>query len=120
MVMTRKELEDLLRKNLESDIKLLRSKGHDYNPDQDRDITHNFNAIATAVKAIGIDCTKPHGAADFFVIHKMVRKWALLNNNKTPENESLDDTLQDQRNYTNLSEACLRDYFRRKTNEQSK
>lgn len=89
-------------------VKVLISKGHDYNPREDEDITHNFKAIAAAIKAMEIDCTKPEGAADFFVVHKLIRKWSLLNSGKSPLNESLDDTLLDQLNYTILSEACVR------------
>jgi len=93
--------ERLFKKRME----IRRKKGHDYANLEDCLI--NFKTVATIAHLFGVDVTKPYGVAFFYKILKLQREANLLFSNKTPENESLLDTLLDLSNYNDLELECL-------------
>ena len=65
--------------------------------------------MATVLGALQIDISKPYGVALIYAILKIDRLNNLLNKNTAPANESLQDTVDDLKNYVDLMEACLMD-----------
>lgn len=84
---------------------LLRSKKRrDY---ANEDVLSNFKRVSEACSLYKIDITKPYGVALFLVVLKIDRLTKLINEGGTPQNESLNDTLDDLHNYEHLLEALL-------------
>lgn len=85
---------------------VLSSKGHDYSDKSDR--LSNFKQTAAHMTNYGV-LMHPSQAALFFILVKIDRLTNLLNERKTPNNESIEDTLKDLLNYVILMIACLKD-----------
>lgn len=84
-------------------LELTKKKRHDY---ADTDVLSNFKNVSAAAKALGVDVTTPTGYSLFMVLLKIARLTNLINNNKTPNNESIEDTFQDGINYFKLAYCC--------------
>ncbi len=84
--------------------KLRESKGHDY---ATNDILSNFKRMSSILSKWKIDITRPEGVALFYALLKIDRLCNLIFTNKTPMNESLQDTIDDLKNYIDLMEECI-------------
>jgi hypothetical protein len=82
-------------------LEVSKSKGKDYATE--KDILWNFKTISLVTKTLGIDVTTPTGYSLFMVLLKIARLTNLLNAEKTPNNESIDDSFLDGINYFKLA-----------------
>jgi hypothetical protein len=105
--MNKKEQIELIKELDEKLIEILESKGEDYASSQDR--LGNFKRLSLAARTLGVNVTTPHGYAMFMVLLKIDRINNLLNSDKTPNNESVDDSFSDGINYFKLSYCCYKD-----------
>jgi hypothetical protein len=81
-------------------------KCHDYA--DFRNIYQNFEHVAKLIKELNIDITTPYGCCLFSIILKIDRTCNLLFNGKTPNCESLEDTLAiDLPNYVDLLDELV-------------
>lgn len=85
---------------------ILISKSNDYATE---DILSNFKRVSGAAKALNINVQTPHGYALFMSLMKLDRINNLLTSGKTPNNESIDDSFEDDINYLKLAYCCLKD-----------
>ncbi len=87
-------------------IDILDSKSQDY---ANIDVLSNFKQVSSAAKALNIDITDATNYALFMVILKIARLTNLINNNKTPNNESIEDNFADGINYFKLALCNYKD-----------
>lgn len=87
-------------------LEITMSKREDY---ADDDVLKNFKAVSLAAKALEIDITKSSQYALFMVLLKICRLTNLMNSNKTPKNESVEDSWKDGINYFKLGYCCWKD-----------
>ena len=85
-------------------IELLKTKGHDY---ADEDVLKNFKQMHQLCDLLEIDLSKVEGVHMFYILLKVQRLCNLLFSNKVAKNESIEDTLIDLRNYTDLLNCTL-------------
>ena len=83
---------------------ILEKKGHDYATE---DQLSNFKRMALLSAVFKIDITRPTGVALFYKLLKLDRLANLLSNGKQPMNESMEDTLDDDINYTELLRGLI-------------
>lgn len=102
--MTSEQQIEIYKKVDEDIMKITTSKRADYSGEQD--VLSNFKGVSAAAKAIGIDITNPTGYSLFMVVLKIARITNLLNANKTPNNESVEDSFLDGINYFKLALCC--------------
>lgn len=76
--------------------KLLKSKGDDYTEDRDKNQFENFDRVAVIASWFTNPTDLPYAV---LIGTKLARLSALLNGNKTPNNESILDTFVDGSNY---------------------
>ena len=97
----------LIQEINEKGIDLIKSKGHDYaNGD---DVLKNFKEMHQLIKLLGVDTSKIEGIHMFYLLLKIQRLCNLLFSGKTAKNESIQDTLIDLRNYTDLLNCTLQE-----------
>jgi hypothetical protein len=87
-------------------IEVLKSKGEDYATE---DVLSNFKQVSSASKVLNIDVGDPTNYALFMCILKIARLTNLINNNKTPNNESIDDSFVDLIGYSKLAYCNYKD-----------
>lgn len=80
-------------------LELMKSKGHDY---AGEDILLNFKQMQQILSILKVDVTKIEGVHMFYILLKIQRLCNLLFSGKEAKNESIQDTLIDLRNYTDL------------------
>jgi len=102
-----KDVVKLQKQAFKRRIELRFKKGHDYA--SEADCLDNFKKMARLCKILQLDVSKPYAVALFFVVHKLLRLQNLVQNNKTPENESVLDTIDDALNYLDLTRENLID-----------
>lgn len=85
-------------------IELLKTKGHDY---AGEDVLKNFKQMHQLCDLLEIDLSKVEGIHMFYILLKVQRLCNLLFSNKVAKNESVEDTLIDLRNYTDLLNCTL-------------
>lgn len=85
-------------------IELMKTKGHDY---AGEDVLKNFKQMTQLTNLLGVDMTKEEGTHVFYLLLKIQRLCNLLFSNKVAKNESIQDTLIDLRNYTDLLSCTL-------------
>ena len=93
----------------ELDKKLLSissSKAHDYATE---DVLNNFKSVSAAAKELGLNVSDPTNYAMFMVLLKIARISNLINTNKWPNNESIDDSFLDSINYMKLAYCNYKD-----------
>lgn len=93
----------------ELDKKLLSissSKAHDYATE---DVLNNFKSVSAAAKELGLDVKNPTNYALFMTLLKIARISNLINTNKWPNNESIDDSFLDGINYMKLAYCNYKD-----------
>ncbi len=106
--MKAKDFEANLKRWNQEGLALTKRKGHDYSGEDDTLL--NFKTIAKVLNAYKI--RPPFTAAKvamIYVLLKVQRLFNLLQNNKKPKNESIDDTAKDLTLYTQLLRACIMD-----------
>lgn len=86
--------------------KIASSKAHDYAKE---DVLSNFKTVSAAAKELGLNVTDPTNYALFMVLLKIARISNLINNNKWPNNESIDDSFLDGINYMKLAYCNYKD-----------
>lgn len=104
--MTREELVRLYGEMDRKLVAITASKAHDY---ANADVLSNFKKVSMAAKELGIDPRNPTGYALFMVILKIARLGNLLEEDKEPNNESLEDTFYDGINYFKLAYCCYKE-----------
>ena len=87
-------------------IQVLRSKGEDY---AGEDILSNFKQVSEAAKVLNINIGDPTNYALFMCILKIARLTNLINSNKVPNNESIDDSFVDLIGYSKLAYCNYKD-----------
>ena len=105
--MNPQEYEDGVKASLERRLALSRKKRADYAGDDD--VLANFKRLGDAVKSLRIPQLwekRPALAYALFMdIMKTDRMINLFLQNKPPSNESIQDSWDDKKNYTDLAEA---------------
>lgn len=104
--MTKESEIALIKQMDDSLLAVLKSKGNDYATE---DVLSNFKRLATASKALNINTQTPVGYALFMTLMKLDRISNLLSSNKTPSNESVDDSFGDGVNYLKLAWLCYKE-----------
>ena len=94
--MIREHWEERFRKRLE----LSRSKEEDYGSKDTPNA--NFHRVAELCRILKVDVTKAEGVAQFHIVNKLDRLCNLLRDGRTPNNESVEDTLADMQNYIDI------------------
>jgi len=89
------------------DIRIRKAK--DYANEED--CLQNFKKIAQLCRALDIDVTRPSGVAIKDALLKMDRLCNLIFRKGiiNPENESVEDTINDLQNYIDLFRECLKE-----------
>jgi len=101
-----KEMDDSFKKRRE----IIEKKGYDY-ADPDSEFLLNFKQLALLCKSLNVDVKTPPGVAIFYILMKTQRINNLYKSGKSPQNESVEDTLNDLLNYVDLLRGCLTDEF---------
>lgn len=92
--MTREQQQKIIKECFEQRMEIMRKKGEDYSNGQD--VLSNF-------KGAGANIGLTAGMQILSLIAtKVARLGVLLNSGKVPENESIDDSIKDLANYTDL------------------
>lgn len=104
--MIRKEQIELIESLDSRLIEVLKSKGEDYATE---DVLSNFKQVSSASKVLNINVGDPTNYALFMCILKIARLTNLINNNKTPNNESIDDSFVDLIGYSKLAYCNYKD-----------
>ena len=84
----------------QKELNLIQSKGNDYADSED--VLKNFKAVSEICKILNIDSRTQYGTHLFYIVLKLQRAANLLQEGKTAQNESVEDTLIDLRTYTGL------------------
>lgn len=87
-------------------LAVTKSKRYDY---ANEDVLSNFKGVSGAAKSLDIDITTATGYSLFMVLLKIARLSNLLNAEKTPNNESIEDSFLDGINYFKLAYCCYLD-----------
>lgn len=98
--MDRETQINIYREIDQSLIKISSSKSHDYATE---DVLSNFKSVSGAARELKLDVTNPTNYALFMVLLKIARLTNLLNGNKKPNNESIEDSFLDAINYLKLA-----------------
>jgi len=88
-------------------MELRLSKGHDYANEED--CLLNFKTVAKLCEILNVDTTKSYGIAFLYKLFKLQREANLIFSEKTPQNETIIDTILDLSNYNDLELECLID-----------
>lgn len=89
-------------------------KTHDYATE---DVLSNFKRVAQMIKILGVDPTTPHGMACVYILLKIDRfcNLSFRKVGELPNNEAVEDTLDDMKNYMDLLEANWIEYKKQET-----
>ncbi len=104
--MTPEEQEKVYKEVDDKILAVTTSKRHDY---ANIDVLSNFKGVSQAAKSLGLDIGDSTQYALFMVILKIARLSNLLNSEKTPKNESVEDSFLDGINYFKLAYCCYSD-----------
>ena len=110
--MNKQEQIELITKLDKDLINILDSKGKDYATE---DVLSNFKQVSSAAKALNIDITDATNYALFMVILKIARLTNLINNNKIPNNEGVEDSFIDLIGYAKLAYCNYKDKINEST-----
>ncbi len=103
--MDNETFESLIKQWDEKRLAIITRKGKDY--DQvETDRLSSFKKVAAICKELEVNCTTPSGIADVLLILKLVRDANLKVSGKSPQNESVEDTVLDAHNYIDLRQCC--------------
>ena len=101
--MTADKQIELYKKWDEEILNITKSKRADY---AGEDVLSNFKIVSECSRLLKIDTTTPTGYALFMVILKLARLGNLLESNKVPNHEGLEDSFKDGINYFKLAKCC--------------
>lgn len=101
--MKMEEYRKMMTKSFKKRLKIHAKKSHDYATE---DVLANFKRVANIMKVWKPDISTPHGVAFVYIVLKLDRFANLVFRNKKPLNESVQDTIDDLKNYMDLMEAC--------------
>ena len=104
------KLKDALkhqRKSFELRMAIRHKKALDYSSEDE--CLGNFKRVAELCKIFRVDPTKSYGIAFIYRLLKMDREANLIFGDKEPQNESILDSILDDKNYIDLFEECLID-----------
>ena len=87
-------------------FEVLESKSEDYATE---DVLSNFKQVSSAAKALNIDVGNSTNYALFMCLLKIARLTNLINNNKVPNNESIEDSFVDLIGYSKLAYCNYKD-----------
>jgi hypothetical protein len=104
--MTPEERIKLFREQSSKKEAILISKGSDY---ATTDVLSNFKRLSEMSSILNLDTRTPEGYALFMVLMKLDRICNLLTSNKTPSNESVEDSFNDMDNYSFLAQCILKE-----------
>ena len=104
--MTREQEIELITGMDKGLMDILISKSKDYATE---DVLSNFKRLSSAVKSLNLTLDTPWGYALFMTLMKLDRINNLLSSNKTPSNESVDDSFADGINYLKLAYCCYKE-----------
>jgi hypothetical protein len=104
--MIRREQIELIESLDSKLLEVLKSKGEDYATE---DILSNFKQVSSAAKALNIDVGNPTNYALFMCVLKIARLTNLINNNKVPNNEGIEDSFVDLIGYSKLAYCNYKD-----------
>ena len=110
--MEQKDFLKLVQAGFEQRYKIFDKKAHDYATE---DCLSNFKRMAQMCTVLKVDMTTPEGATFFYILLKLDRLANLVNQGKTPKNESLDDNVNDLQNYIDLLRGLLHEKQQAKT-----
>ena len=85
---------------------LFEKKVHDY---ATQDCLSNFYRMSKICDVLQPNVRTPIGTCMFYILIKLDRLNNLLHKDGKPQNESLDDTLNDMQNYIDLLRALLKE-----------
>ena len=102
--MTKTEQKQFLENSHSKLMSILNLKGNDYAGD---DVLLNFKQMHSMMSLLKIDMSKIEGTHMFYILLKIQRLCNLIFNDKTPNNESLNDNLEDLENYIKLMRCTL-------------
>lgn len=94
------EALEIEKRGFEKRNKIRKSKAKDYATD---DVLSNFKRVSQLIGILGVDASTPHGIAMVYALLKIDRLCNLVFRKVSkPENESLEDTINDLKNYIDL------------------
>jgi hypothetical protein len=106
--MKAEEFTKLIDENYARRRGIMFKKGHDYSGEED--FLSNFKDVSEICRILGIDVQKGGSqSALYFVVHKIYRICNLIKKGLSPENESVQDSFDDLKNYIDLAEGNLID-----------
>jgi hypothetical protein len=109
----RDEYIEMVTQSFKRRLEIFKCKSYDY-ADQS-ECLGNFKRVAQILKLLKVDPTTSHGVAIIYIVLKMDRFSNLMFSGKQPKNESIQDTIDDLKNYVDLLEACLKDVNQKKS-----
>lgn len=115
--MKEEEYLEILENSIKRRREIHSKKTKDY---ATKDVLSNFKRVAKLMEILEIDTTVPHGVACMYILLKMDRFCNLVFRQKVePKNESVEDTIDDWKNYLDLMEGNYIEY-RKKQKSPSK
>ena len=110
--MKEKEYLDIIKTSQGRRLQIHYRKTKDYATE---DVLSNFKRVSQMIKILGVDPTVPHGMACVYILLKMDRFCNLVFRQKgiQPKNESVQDTIDDWKNYLDLLEGNYIEYRRK-------
>lgn len=94
----------MVTESFERRLVIHKRKSHDYANQEE--MLGNFKRVAQIFKALKPDVSTPAGVAVVYIVLKIDRFCNLAFSGKVPRNESLQDTMDDLKNYCDLLEGC--------------
>ena len=96
-----------MRERFEKRLAIRIKKAKDYA--NEADCLQNFKKVAQLLKLLDVSPHTPHGVAMTYALLKIDRLCNLVfrQKNTNPENESVEDTIEDLQNYLDLFTECL-------------
>ena len=97
--MTQEERNNIIKELNTETFKIIQSKSQDY---AGTDVLKNFKQMQQMLIFLEVSMHKIEGVHMFYILLKIQRICNLIFNNKSPNNESLTDSIIDLRNYLDL------------------
>jgi hypothetical protein len=107
------QLTTIIKNVNEHGLELIQTKSHDY---AGEDVFKNFKQMEPLLAILEVDMAKPEGIHMFYILLKIQRLCNLIFSEKQGKNESIQDTLIDLRNYTDLLNARIYELTKEKEN----
>jgi len=98
---------EMIKESFKRRLEIHVRKSHDYASTQE--ILGNFKRVASLLGTLKVDPSCPKGVAIIYIMLKIDRLCNLIFWGKKPKNESIQDTIDDLKNYCDLLEACIKD-----------